>query len=438
MMTTFRTPGLVSFAFALGTMTIMTPTALWAGPLPAVAHVDDELRITSAYTMYAKMLVQIDLIANPRTASCNTSVMAVRAGSLILEGTVPTAGLRDYIEQNAQRITGLSIENMLTIGEVPPVNLISARPMELEAEVRDTITGFYPNLADSVRVTVTDTGIVELHGEVTNYETKLNVSRLVKSQQGSRAVINLLRVPADPDTGLVQVSEDGTLTLEANRLPIIPAAPIVSIDEPAAPAESFRSGMAMAADDAPIRRASGIKLVEDARAIIERDADLAIMELELDAQGDDLVVSGRVDSRAQVELIVDRLADVPDIHKITVKARPYSMQRTMGATHSRSTGEEDTDQKSWLSWINPLASGEPDDPVESAQGWRFRSSLRRSINRQCDGRVDQLKVSATGQGILIEGEVATARDRAFVLKQIDNNASIRAIPTDIVLRIESE
>ena len=85
----------------------------------ATAQVPEELRRSEAYTMYAKMLVQIDLIANPKTSSLPVTVSAIRPGTLVIEGRVPTAKILDYIQQNAKRISGLAVESQLEVAEVP-------------------------------------------------------------------------------------------------------------------------------------------------------------------------------------------------------------------------------------------------------------------------------------------------------------------------------
>lgn len=410
-------------------------SAAWSAP--HVAQVRDELRRSEAYTLYSRTLVQIDLLSNPRTAHLPISVTAIRPGSLVIEGTVPNAKIKDYILANAQRITGLAIEGALQVGEVYETSLIDPAPRELEADIQATITGFYPELADVVRVTVTGNGMVELNGEVTNYESKLNISRIINSQQGCRAVLNLLRVPADPETGDVKITEDGALTIDANDLPIIPAAPLVDLDPAGDDHPSIRTMRGIQADDAPARATSTLHLVEEARGIIGRDPELGLLELEVDIDREGVVVSGKLETKDQVLSLVDHLSEMPGISHVLVKSRPYSMQRTFPATMRNPKDQAEAKNTSWVQsateWIPGLGSS---DPVSKAKGWRSRETIRRSLYRLCERRIDGLSVSPSTRGLLIEGTIASARDRAFVLKQIDNLPDLRPVPTDVILKID--
>lgn len=400
----------------------------------AVAHVPEELKRSEAYTMYSKMLVQIDLMANPKTASLPVTVAAIRPGSLVVEGRVPNAKVLEYIQHNAARISGLAVESQLEVGEVPEPILFSPPARELEAEIQATISGFYPEYAGAIRVTVTDNGMVELNGEVKSYEAKLNISRALRSQPGCRAVINVVRVAADPTNGIVQISEDGSLQLDAKTLPIIPAAPIVDLEPAHDNHPSIRRISQGVADDAPASAAtSRDKLIDDAKAIIERDPQLATMGIELDVEDGGLVAMAKCDGREQVEQIASRLSDVPDVTRVTVKSRPYSMQRTIPKMPEK---KEDAEEKGWserLLGFLPGVGG--NDPQSLASSWRFRDNIRRSMTRLSENRIENIKVRSTMRGLVIEGDVSSTRDRAFIFKQTNNLAELRPIPTDVILKI---
>lgn len=409
--------------------------AIAAGKQESIAHVPDELRQSEAYTLYSKMLVEIDIRSNPRTAGLPISVAAIRPGSLVMEGRVPNARLQQYMVQNAQRITGLSVEEHFEIGDVPDSNLFSPPARELEAEIQATIAGFFPEHAPNIRVTVRENGIVELNGEVLSYESKLNISRVVRSQQGCRAVVNLVRVPADPDLGTVRVSEDGSLTLDASQLPIIPAAPLVDLDPASDNHPPLAQMRGFAGDDAPDRSPSNVKLTEDVQAMIESDPELATADLSVDVEGKAVVISGKVDAREKVEEIVGKLSDVPDVPKIIFKSRPYSMQRSFPAG---SRLQQEVKEKTWTQKLTAWMPGSPSEPIDQIHSWRFRESIRRQLAKVCDKRMEGLKISTSSRGLLIEGEVKSARDRAFVLKQVDNVPELRPIPTDVILRVASD
>jgi osmotically-inducible protein OsmY len=422
--------------FSIGLAGLGVFEAHAAGRSEATARVTDELRQSEAYTLYSKMLVEIDLRANPRTATLPITVAAIRPGSLVLEGRVPTARMQDYLVQNAQRITGLSVEEHFEVGDVPDTNLFSPPTRELEAEVQATVAGFFPDDAPNVRVTVRENGIVELNGEVNSYETKLNVSRVVRSQQGCRAVVNLIRVPADPVIGTVRVSDDGSLTLDANKLPIIPAAPLVDLDPASENHPPLAQMRGMAGDDAPTRNPSNVKLSEDVQAAIESDPEMAVADLTVDVEGKAVVISGKMESRADVEEIIEKLSDVPDVPKIVVKSRPYSMQRTFPAGARL---QPEIKEKSWSEKLTSWMPGTKGlEPIEQAHSWRFRDSVRRQLAKSCEKRIEGLKISTCSRGLLIEGEVKSARDRAFVLKQVDNVPELRPIPVDVVLRVATD
>jgi hypothetical protein len=160
------------------------------------------------------------------------------------------------------------------------------------------------------------------------------------------------------------------------------------------------------------------------------------MDLEVDTDGGGLVVSGKLDSRSRVEAAIDRLSSVSDITKVIVKSRPYSMQRTFPNGKKDSPSAAPTDWKTrMMRWMPGSAS---DDPVAMAGSWRFRESVRRSLIQLCERRLDDLSVKSTTRGLVIEGTIANARDRAFVLKQVDNLASLRNVPCDIVLEIKAD
>lgn len=396
----------------------------------SVAQVDEKLAASEAYAIYAKVLVQIDLLANPKTAYLPITVSTLRPGQILLDGRVPTARLREYLIQNARRITGLAVEGSIEVADLKPDPVFDLPVDEIETEVRATISGFYPEYARDIRSTVKQGGIVEINGEVPSYEAKLNISRIVKSQQGCKAVVNLLRVPAEPESGLVHVTEDGQLRLDAARLPVIPAAAALMLADADRPNVGLRGALAGAADDAPVRNHNAARLIEDARAIIGRDSKLAALDLEIDSEAGGVVVSGTVGSRETVEYILDTLAEIPDIKKIVVKSRPISMQRTFPAKAVADT----TVEQSWYQKLRPW-SGEGDDPIKAAHRWRFRGNLLKVLKAKCEGRVDELAVKAISRGLMIEGSVASARDRAFVFKQIDNLADLNAVPLDVVLHV---
>jgi osmotically-inducible protein OsmY len=412
-------------------------TLLWgAGRSESMARVSEDLRQSEAYTLYSKMLVEIDLRANPRTASLPISVVAIRPGSLVFEGRVPNVRLREYLISNAQRITGLSVEEHFEVGDVPDTNLFSPPARELEAEVQATLAGFFPEASSNIRVTVRENGIVELNGEVASYESKLNVSRIVRAQQGCRAVVNLIRVPADPDLGTVRVSEDGSLTLDASRLPIIPAAPLVDLDPASENHPPLAQMRGMAGDDSPSQAPSNVKLSEDVQAVIESDPEWAAADLSVDVEGKAVVISGKIESREKVEEIVDKLSEVADVPKVIVKSRPYSMQRSFpGGSRFKPEPKEKSWTQKLTSWV---PGGKGLEPSEQAHSWRFRDSVRRQLAKSCDKRVTELKVLTSSRGLLIEGEVKSARDRAYLLKQVDNMPELRPVPTDVILRVSSD
>jgi len=415
-------------------------TAARAASSNAIAQVSEELRRSEAYTTYSKILVQIDLMANPKTAYLPVTVSAFRPGSLVVEGRVPNAKVMEYVQQNARRISGLSVESQLEVGEVSEPILYSPPARELEAEIQATISGFFPEYAGSIRVTVKDNGMVELNGEVKSYETKVNISRSLRSQPGCRAVINVIRVAADPNSGSVQISDDALLTLDARSLPLIPAAPIVDLEPTHDNHPSIRrmnqAAATASADDAPSAADLGVnvnKLLEDAKAIIERDPQLASLGMELEIEDGGIVAVGKLDGREQVEQVINRLSDVPDVTRVTVKSRPFSMQRTIPKMLDK---KDSANSKSWtekmMSYL-PGAGG--NDPQSLASSWRFRDNVRRSMIKLGNDRIENLKVRSTMRGLVMEGEVNSTRDRAFIFKQANNLPELRPIPTDIILKI---
>lgn len=430
-----RSDAYLRFAAVLAALGGAPGAAAAAGAQPAVAQVGEELARSEEYTLYAKILIQIDLLANPNTAYLPITVSTLRSGQILLDGQVPTARMREHVLQTARRISGLNVGGNIEVADVKPDLPGDLSAEDLEMEIQATITGFYPEHSDRIRTTVKQGGVVELNGDVDSYETKLNVSRIVKSQPGCKAVVNLLHVPAEPESGLVHVTEDGQLRLEASRLPIIPAAPIAMLTESERDHPRLRSIMTPLADDSPTLGRGAARLVEDARAVVSRDSKLSSFELALEAEGGGVVASGRIEKQADVEYVVEALAEIPEVKKVVVKSRPISMMRTYPAhAKSKTSPAPPTWTERLKDWL-PF-SGDSDDPVRMSHGFRFRSSVQKSLNKGCQGRVGGLKVKSIPRGLLIEGEVSSARDRAFVFKQVDNLVELNAVPVDVVLRIK--
>src|SRR5688572_14729015 len=71
------------------------------------AEVPLALQGDSGYCRYAEILIQLDLLAKPSTASLPITVDAPKPGLLRVSGVAPTSHLKSQIVASARRISGL-------------------------------------------------------------------------------------------------------------------------------------------------------------------------------------------------------------------------------------------------------------------------------------------------------------------------------------------
>jgi osmotically-inducible protein OsmY len=401
-----------------------------------VAEVPPGLTQSEAYAEYARTLVQLDLLANPATAYLPITVSHVGQGTLNLSGLVTNNKLRGFVLDSARRISGLAVRDTMQIGQVDNDYFVNVTTERLEALTSETLSALFPELSKDVRTTVTGDGVVVLNGTVPSYEAKLSLSQAVKSQPGCKAVVNLLLVPANEASGAIAVSEDGSLTLQANELPSIPAAPLVSFDKTDTQQPSVRAlTAATMADDTPQSDPFARQVEEDVRIKLQRSSSLAGMDFDIAVNGSEVTVTGKLENREQVEEVVAITSEIAGLTKIVAKCTPYTVQKNIPVQSVQETADEEAKKKKFLGFVPVPVKNRGTKEKSALSEWRFRESIKKTLKKRCEDRVDDLEVRDMGESILIEGEVGTARDRSFVLKQIDNVVELRGRPYEVALRV---
>ena len=434
----------VSGIVALSTFSVV---ALGGRPSWKTAVVPESLAKSPAYLSYAKTLIQIDLLANPTTASLPVAVECPEAGLIVIRGRVGSEPVRQYILANARRISGLTVRDEIRVTELSEEKRIEVAADELEVLTSETLAALFPRLSEQIRTTVTGAGIVVLNGRVPSYDAKLQLSQAVKSQPGCQAVVNLVMVPANPETGKIALTENRQVQLEANKLPIIPAAPLVDLKqlEKASPGTAGSPGSRGAfGDDAPDGDLLDRQLLEEVRAQLSRNPDSARAGLEVDVRFGVVYITGDLKRRKQVESVVESIAELPDANKIVAQCRPFSIQCNLpyrgGDYHETEQDQEQTENKPHKRFgllSIPYVSHNDSDQEKTASWW-FRERLRRSIQKRCGKRLTETKVRPTLDGLVIEGEVKSPRDRSFVFRQVDELLELRDTKYQLVLRVLDE
>ncbi len=108
-----------------------------------------------------------------------------------------------------------------------------------------------------------------------------------------------------------------------------------------------------------------------------------------------------------------RAASVRGVNKIVARCQPISIQWVNGKESSSAqvTQAKDTPAKKGLAGLFSFGSGDEDR--------RYRDTLRKTISKKLSSRAKQVRVERDFDGLLIECEVANARDRNHVFKELE-------------------
>lgn len=425
---------------------ILVVTAAAARPPAEVAKVPQTLIRDPAYNQYARILVQIDLLAKPASASLPIAVSMPEAGLLALTGSVTSEKLKRQILSDARRISGLLVRDELAIEEVPQDYIVRVTAEQLEQMTQDALATLFSDCATSVEARVGEGGVVILNGSVPSHETRLLLSQAIKSEPGCRAVVNLLQVAPNEASGTVQVSENGALRVPAEQLPRVPPAPIVEVKvDDAGPSVRSITARSFAGDDAPDADLFARQLKEDVLAQLEGEPKLAGEEFTIDAHDGAVTISTELKKRELVELAVSAAIDVPGVRHVVVKGKPFTILRRNPPKVEKRFNEENDEAETQkaekptklLGFLpSPWADGKDANHDNPTVNRRLKEIVRRSIKRRCDKRIDKLAVRPSLGGLVIEADVASARDRGFVLSQVEQITELRNVPYDVVLRVK--
>ncbi len=428
--------------------------ALSAGAAPAadVAAVPETLKEDPAYTEYARILVQLELLAEPALADAPITVDSPLPGVLDLRGSAPTAELKQRAVDHAARISGLRVRENLRVIAAPnrrPTPEEAEARRNLEPGVRSALAALFPELADGFKVTSAEAGVVVLEGQVSNMETRLMLSQTAKGALGCRAVRNRLRVTLTADeTPKVRIGDGSALAVFAAQLPRVPDAPGAAQD-----AALVAAGMgaplplpAGAADDAPAAVPAHQQLADAVRSRLAKEKELASFNLDVEAADGLVTLVGSANTRQQVELAVAAASEAPHVVMVVAKTRPVSIQRYRPFTYDAADGKsarggiaKAPEPKKLLGFL-PLW-GRPTTPNAAVASRKFRESLRHAIQKM-DGignaKAATVKASADGHWLLVEGVSASPQQRAKFFKELENLPALRNIPYDAVVKIEKE
>lgn len=408
-----------------------------AEPSAAIAFVPDSLAKTAAYSDYAKTLVQLDLLAKSQTAGLRIDVEIIEPGLLALVGKTPNDRLRRQLLVDARRISGLMVRDQLASGPAVQDTFSTASPEELEEQTRDTLRELFPELLENISASGEAGGVVRLRGEVPSYESKLMLSRAIKSQPGCRAVVNLTEIRVDPSTGRVAIG--GDQWLDPGALPTVPPAPIADFGDDEKHASVRQMTARVSGDDALDKNLRDRQLRDDVEAQIGGVTQLANIDMVVEAYGDEVTISGKITKRELVEQAAAAAAAVPGAVNVVVKGQPFTIRRHT-PERLRDKGPSSVYQPKRIFGLipSPFDSGDQ-DPDSPASTRRFREMVRRSLKKRASGRIKALDVrQSLSAGLVIEGEVETNRDRAFILGQLDEIAELRGVRYDVILRVTGD
>jgi hypothetical protein len=427
---------------SLGTGVAML-LAAWSAVAGDAAQVPESLRNDPAYATYAKIQIQLDMLANPSTASTAIIVDSPLPGVIDLRGMAPDQRVKDHVVQAAQRISGLRVRQTVRITPTAPMKAPAPEARaNLVPTCKETLAVLFPEFGPNITVSANRDGVVTLSGVAPSYETCLLMCQTAKSQVGCTAVVCKLQVPIDKVSQKLKVTEDGNERLFAAQLPTIPPPPS-SI--PTLPEDRFLDRPTdlarLAADDAPPENQADRQLLDDVRARFDRDAELKRLNFEVDVQQGVVTLAANAQARSQVELAVATAGEAPGVTKVVAKCRPYSILRYRPKSYDAdpsqpNAGTVKTPPRKLL-WIIPIGGGETKPVSAPVANGRYRDAIRKNLQKRCERDVSELtvKVSADGKGLLIEGQTPNPQKRVAVFKQLENTAELRGIAFDAVLHI---
>lgn len=407
-----------------------------------VAAVPSSLKIDQSYCQYACMLIEIDQLSHPLTATFDLRVFSPKPGLIVIEGSVPNEKAKEYVINNARRISGLDVREGLRLRRQESEFAVQVDPQQLELQTRETMLSLFPREAENVRFNVEEDRSIILSGEVSSLETKLMLSQALKSQPGAAAVVNLLVIAPDRQNGDIRVSETGELRLAAATLPQVPAAPIVDFDSApslSAVSENKERAPAMAADDAPTGKLLDRQVREDVMAALRQERSLDSLNLEVSVEYGVVTINGPM-RKEQVDLALDTASSVSEIRKVVVKGSSFTVQRNIphegvdAAKDKKETKPEKDSGKNSVFSVLALPFHRKESQGEVLSDRRLRSLVKRSISKRCGNRIKNLDVQSGLDGVRIVAEVDNTRDRTFVLREIDQIAELRNNRYDVQLR----
>lgn len=396
---------------------------------PSAAQQQDAL-----YTKYCQTQIELSYLSRAKSAVLGVVVSSPEPGVIAIEGTVPNERLRRMLIDDARRVSGLEVRDLLRTGRVPDHYFVDISKDELLEAAMDTVDTLFPEVRKHVKASVDDAGVITLTGEIQSHDIKLQLAKAMKSLPGCQAVVSLLSVTVREEDGSIAIDNDGG-RLVAAELPKIPPAPLQDwIQNEARP--SIRSmttkSVAAAADDAPEGELGDRQIREDIQNTLEADPTLATEDIEVDVRDGIVTLTGKLATRDACERAATAVTEVLGVKQVIVKGKPFTIQRRL-APKAQVAKTTEVKEANWATRLMPWTK---QDGQENRSGDRkLRASVQKSIKKRCEKRIKNVVVRPGIRGLLIEGEVDSAKDRAFVLKQIDTIAELNAMSYDVILRV---
>jgi osmotically-inducible protein OsmY len=390
------------------------------------------------YAEYAAILIQLDLLSNPSTASLPITVSAGPQGNLTVAGTVPAARARQAVIAAAKRISGLPIRDELSVSpQEKGAGEIELPSEKLERLAVETIGVYFPSSTARIRITAEQRGGLVVNGSVDSYGEKLMVSKALKGLPGARSVTNRLMVSIDGESGMLAVDELKERRLRAADLPTIPAGSVVAWDAGLSTGGDAVRDMigrpAAADDDLGDRQGLDRQLREEVKILVDREPGITCRDYTIDASSGVVTITGDLRTRENVEKCVEIALGVNGVRKVVAKCEPVSIQRSAGtpieerAKAKIEAAAEESKPPSLLGLIPGLSRD--DDRGK-------RDAIRRAIRTACEKRISDLAVERTPSGLHIEGKVASIKDRNFTLRAIDRLPELKRVDYTVTIRVE--
>jgi hypothetical protein len=165
------------------------------------------------------IFVELSLLADPELC-CHYPVAYVEAGTLVLEGYLPSVALRDKALKLAMMVTRLPVKDRLNVHPGCRYSLAQVSNQDLWQNATQKLQARFPKEYHKWQLSVRAPGELVVMGHVDSYEDKLLVSQKLRDVAGCKCVVNHLQVSA-----AATAAPDAVQQTQA-AMPVPPSAPV--------------------------------------------------------------------------------------------------------------------------------------------------------------------------------------------------------------------